>query len=721
MHLLKIEGFLLKVIKIGIFVTLLTPLILGPFGINFVEYPKAIFFRSLIEIIFFFYLSLIIFNKNYLPKKSIIFASLLLFYVVMFFASIFGINFFRSFFGDMPRGEGFILHLHLLAFFIITTGVFKDKNDWFSVFKTSILISGISSIAALLQQMQIAKFFTMYGDGTRVSGTLSNPDLFACYMSLAIFITFFILALEKNSKLKILWLFLIVLNTYTLFFSGTRGSWLGFICGILTLIFFNFSSLDHKKRNIIYLGILSIIGFIIFVNLNTHWIGNIPGGEVIERISQTGLSGRTEIWGPSLIAIKERPILGWGFESFAFVSDKYMTNFGGGVYFDRAHNKVVEILVYGGIVGLIAYLLIFISILYLIFRYSKVLDGYNNKNKIIYSSILVGFFVTYFVQNIFAFDNIGTYILFFLVVGFINNNFLESNIEKDSYVFKIKMPVKIAIISGIFLLTFFVFYEVNLKPTIAAMCFSSNIMYENADIQRALDGYKKGVSMNTVYDNDLRITFVNRSLYILNSGATDNVKKNIYNDLLEIKPLIYKAINDNDKQVNHLYQFLARISEQGYILYKNPNDLNDMEQILQKAMLFNSNVANFHQLMGGLRIFQNNYEEGEKYIKEGCVLDRCNDVTLYKKMGSTYLRKGDINFALKNFEKVIEINYEEKKKDQESASVSLANAKFIDYVAQVYCTLKDFQNCKRIYNKGSETYPEYSNFFYQRFEKIGPK
>jgi tetratricopeptide (TPR) repeat protein len=112
---------------------------------------------------------------------------------------------------------------------------------------------------------------------------------------------------------------------------------------------------------------------------------------------------------------------------------------------------------------------------------------------------------------------------------------------------------------------------------------------------------------------------------------------------------------------------------------------------------------------------------GEKYIKEGCVLDRCNDVTLYKKMGSTYLKKGDINFALKNFEKVIEINYEEKKKDQESASVSLANAKFIDYVAQVYCTLKDFQNCKRIYNKGSETYPEYSNFFYQRFEKIGPK
>jgi len=37
------ENILLKIIKIGIFATLLTPLILGPFGINFIEYPKQYF------------------------------------------------------------------------------------------------------------------------------------------------------------------------------------------------------------------------------------------------------------------------------------------------------------------------------------------------------------------------------------------------------------------------------------------------------------------------------------------------------------------------------------------------------------------------------------------------------------------------------------------------------------------------------------------------------
>ncbi|MCX6722778.1 MAG: hypothetical protein NT094_01760, partial [Candidatus Staskawiczbacteria bacterium] len=180
----------MKLIKIGIFATLLTPLILGPFGINFVEYPKAVFFRSLIEIIFIFYIALILFDKKYLPKKSILLVSLSLFYTVTFISSIFGINFYRSFFGDMPRGEGLIMHLHLLAFFIITTSILLKREEWLNLFKASVLISGLSSVAALLQQAGVAWFYSM--DHNRLSGTLSNPDLFACYIVLSIFITIFL-------------------------------------------------------------------------------------------------------------------------------------------------------------------------------------------------------------------------------------------------------------------------------------------------------------------------------------------------------------------------------------------------------------------------------------------------------------------------------------------------------------------------------------------------
>ena len=57
---------------------------------------------------------------------------------------------------------------------------------------------------------------------------------------------------------------------------------------------------------------------------------------------------------------------------------------------------------YGGIVGFASYLLIFAAIFYLIFKYAKLWDGYNNRPEIIYASILLAFFVAYFIQNIFS-------------------------------------------------------------------------------------------------------------------------------------------------------------------------------------------------------------------------------------------------------------------------------------------------------------------------------
>jgi len=720
----EIESVLLKVIKIGIFVSLLTPFIMGPFGINFVEYPKAVFFRSLIEIVFVFYISLILFNKKYIPKKSILLTSLLLFYAVMFVASIFGINFHRSFFGDMPRGEGLIMHVHLLVFFIIITSVFLKREEWLNLFKVSVLISGLSSLAALLQQAKIAWFYAI--DHARLSGTLSNPNLFACYISLSIFITIFLLAIEHNKKLKILWLSLIILNCYTLFFSGTRGSWIGLIFGLVFILFFNFLKLNYKIRISIIIGILIVSALIILVFFNLQQIRSIPGGPVISRIINVNLSGRIESWQASMAAIKDRPILGWGFESFAFVSDKYYEkNLPRGIYFDRPHNKIIEILIYSGMLGLLSYLFVFSVIFYLIFKYTKLWEDYSGKSKITYTSILAAFFICYFVQNIFAFDNICTYILFFIVVGFINTfkeNSLEGSfINVNDRVISSKTKnnftaIKIVSILFIFLTTAYVMYQVNLKPTIAAMCFSTSIVYEGVDPERAFYAYKQGIGMKTIYDDDLRLTFTDRTLYLLENDFIRDAKKEAVETLSKIKPFLYKAIENQDEQVNHLYQFIARINEQEYMQYKNLDSLNEMEQVLSNAILFNPNMETIYRLMGDLRIFQNNYSEGEEYIKEVCIFDNCTDIELYKRIAGAYLKTGEIDFALKNFEKAIDIERERRK---QGIMTAIVTPELIDYVASTYYEkLNDLQSCRRIYEKGSEIYPMYADVFDQRFKII---
>ena len=67
---------------------------------------------------------------------------------------------------------------------------------------------------------------------------------------------------------------------------------------------------------------------------------------------------------------QERPILGWGQENFNYVFNK---NYDPGMWgqeqwFDRTHNVILDWLVAGGILGLLAYLSIFFSTLYYVWR-----------------------------------------------------------------------------------------------------------------------------------------------------------------------------------------------------------------------------------------------------------------------------------------------------------------------------------------------------------------
>ena len=57
---MKYEATLLKWIKWGVILTIFMPLVLGPFGITLSNWPKAVFFRILVEIIFILYWLLVI-------------------------------------------------------------------------------------------------------------------------------------------------------------------------------------------------------------------------------------------------------------------------------------------------------------------------------------------------------------------------------------------------------------------------------------------------------------------------------------------------------------------------------------------------------------------------------------------------------------------------------------------------------------------------------------
>jgi Flp pilus assembly protein TadD len=82
-------------------------------------------------------------------------------------------------------------------------------------------------------------------------------------------------------------------------------------------------------------------------------------------------------------------------------------------WFDRSHNVFFDWLVAGGILGLLSYLSLFAIALYLIF---KVRGDLSAKERV----LLLGALVTYFVHNTLVFDNLTSYLLFFMLLAFIS-------------------------------------------------------------------------------------------------------------------------------------------------------------------------------------------------------------------------------------------------------------------------------------------------------------
>ena len=83
-------------------------------------------------------------------------------------------------------------------------------------------------------------------------------------------------------------------------------------------------------------------------------------------------------------------------------------------WFDRSHNVILDWLTQGGILGLLAYLSLFIGVLYVLWHRSR------NNLSLEDRAVLTGLLIAYFIHNFFVFDNITSYILFFSILSYVN-------------------------------------------------------------------------------------------------------------------------------------------------------------------------------------------------------------------------------------------------------------------------------------------------------------
>lgn len=426
-----------KYLKWAIWAGLLAIVLIAPFFVSKVMFfpfiaGKGFFFRIVVEIIFALWLILAMIDKNYRPKSSPVLWALTAVVAVLTLSTIFSTDPYRSFWSNFERMEGLITHLHLFAYFLVLISVLKSGRDWRRFFYAIAASGAGMGLYGYLQALGVLAISVQ--SGPRADGTFGNASYMAVFMLFNIFIAAFLYFFEPKKWLKNVFGVAALLEIPVIFLTATRGAILGLMSGIILLALL--LSLFSKDKRIKIVSFSAIAGIIILAGLfllvqNKNFILENP---VISRFSNLSLQDRTvqsrfTIWEMSFKGFLERPLLGWGLDNYGQVFNKYYEPelWPQEPWFDRSHNIIFDWLTSGGILGLLSYLSLFAFAIY--FLWKKYALEKNSEN-LMFAGIFTSLLAAYFFHNLFVFDNLISYILFFSVLAFIHH--LSTNDTKSA-------------------------------------------------------------------------------------------------------------------------------------------------------------------------------------------------------------------------------------------------------------------------------------------------
>jgi tetratricopeptide (TPR) repeat protein len=230
----------------------------------------------------------------------------------------------------------------------------------------------------------------------------------------------------------------------------------------------------------------------------------------------------------ALKGIAERPVLGWGQENFNFVFNKNYDPqmFGQEEWFDRTHNVVLDWLIAGGILGFASYALIYIALLYYVWRKESTLK-YSEK------SVLTGLIIAYVFHNLFVFDNLISYLMFFTVLALVHHLNKQSAVSTSAFYTKIFNPDTTNYISLpiVAVLTVVVIYFVNVPAISANTTLIKAMTPQQSGVDQNIKLFKEVFAYGSFGDSEAteQLVTITSQVSQAQSGVTDAQKQEFYN------------------------------------------------------------------------------------------------------------------------------------------------------------------------------------------------
>lgn len=406
---------------------------------------KNFAFRIIIEIVFASWILLALFDEKYRPRFSWILSGFALLLGVMAIANLLGEYPLKSFWSNFERMDGYITLVHLFMYVVVMGSVMTTQKLWSYFFHLS------AAVALYVALYGLAQFSGMIEGGrARVDSLLGNSAYMAVYMLFHIFIVGWLFVKTKLTVPRVMYAVIAVIFAYTLLQTGTRGTFLGFVGGIVTAVaYIAIFGRQFPEFRKIAIGACAFLVFAIGGFLAVKDSEFIQSQGPLKRIANIDLTEdlkvRATIWGMAAEGVKERPILGWGQGNFNYVFNQ---NFEPSLYnaeawFDRTHNIFLDWLIAGGVLGFLAYFSIMIAALYYLL-WEPLFNRESQTFDVMERAVLIGLIVGYLMHNLVVFDNIISYIFYGTILALIHSRVSQSIQSVQAYVMDNRMIVHFA-------------------------------------------------------------------------------------------------------------------------------------------------------------------------------------------------------------------------------------------------------------------------------------
>lgn len=339
---------------------LITPLISTRFTSEHYEMSKMFFVYFLgVSVIFLHLFSLLVLDKKSYKVPN---ALVILIFIISLVSTLFSTHVYTSVWGYFSRFNGglasLIVFIGLMTVFI---------NEFSSHEKRNILDFSILSLLPVS-----VGTLTQIGNLTRVTSTFGQPNWLAAYYVLLIPLLVKNIVNEKNKKRLYLWVFILVISLTSFLLTSSLSGYLGL--GVSALYFaYKFRDIKHIKLDFV-IGIL-VVSIAIFARadfIKARFLDAItinPDPQSY-RVSDPGFI-RAGMWLSSINMATDsafRFIIGYGPETYVYNVPFFrnnMLNYSSewDYILNKPHNYYLELLIEVGIIGLVAYLLVFLRAL----------------------------------------------------------------------------------------------------------------------------------------------------------------------------------------------------------------------------------------------------------------------------------------------------------------------------------------------------------------------